>query len=105
MSENVLWLNADMAQEMGLSAGEEVHLVNQEGATSAPIKLKPTQRIRRDCVYMVHGFGHTEKGLHFAKGRGADDSVLCTRTKIDPAMGGTGMSVNFVRIKKGAAAS
>ncbi len=106
MSENVVWLNADMAKMLPefagepLRQGEEVILINQDGVRSSPIKVKLTQRIRGDCVYMVHGFGHSAKGLRFARGRGASDSELVTRYKVDPLMGGTGMNVNFVRLER-----
>ncbi len=73
-------------------------LENQDGVRSNPIKVKVTERIRGDCVYMVHGFGHTAEGLNYARGRGASDAILITRYKTDPIMGGTGMNVNFVRI-------
>lgn len=99
-ADNELWLNAKIAKERGLEAGAQVVLVNQDGKRSAPIALKPTQRIRPDCVYMVHGFGHEAKGLKFARGRGADDTVLTTKVKVDPVMGGTGLSVNFVTIER-----
>ena len=59
-----------------------------------------TQRIRPDCVFVVHGYGHTSPGLKFAKGRGMDDQTLVTRVAIDPVAGSTGMSVNFVTIEK-----
>ena len=75
-------------------------MVNQDHVRSKPIKVKLTQRIRGDCVYMVHGYGRTAKGLNFARGRGASDSELITRYKVDPIMGGTGMNVNFVRVEK-----
>jgi thiosulfate reductase / polysulfide reductase chain A len=88
-----------------LSTGERVVLVNQDGVKSRPIKARVTERIRGDCVYMVHGFGHTAKGLKFARHRGASDSELVTRAKVDPIMGGTGMNVNFVRIERLEAAS
>ncbi|MCX5762071.1 MAG: hypothetical protein NTW72_11335, partial [Gemmatimonadetes bacterium] len=52
-----------------------------------------------DCVYMVHGFGHTARGLRHAFGKGASDSQLVTRYVVDPLMGGTGMNVNFVTIE------
>jgi thiosulfate reductase/polysulfide reductase chain A len=74
--------------------------VNQDGVRSAPIRVKPTERIRPDCVYMVHGYGHDAVGLRFARGRGASDSELVTRYVTDPIMGGTGMNVNFVRLEK-----
>ncbi|MBL6974645.1 MAG: molybdopterin-dependent oxidoreductase [Deltaproteobacteria bacterium] len=97
---NEVWLNARVATEMGLKDGTNVVLINQDGVRSEPVPLKATQRIRPDCVYMVHGYGHDAKGLKFAKGRGASDSRLVTRYKVDPIMGGTGMNVNFVRVER-----
>jgi len=47
---------------------------------------------------MVHGFGHQDKKLSLAYGRGANDSDLITEVKVDPLMGGTGMRGNFVTI-------
>lgn len=99
-SGNEVWLNARVAMEKGLSNGEKVVLVNQDGVRSEPAPLKATQRIRHDCVFVVHGYGHTSPRLQFAKGRGLDDAKLMTRTKVDPAMGGTGMNVNFVTVEK-----
>ncbi len=99
-SGNEVWLNAKVAIERGLASGEKVVLVNQDGVRSEPVALKATQRIRPDCVFVVHGYGHTSPRLLFAKGRGLDDAKLMTRVKIDPAMGGTGMNVNFVTVEK-----
>jgi thiosulfate reductase/polysulfide reductase chain A len=45
---------------------------------------------------MVHGFGHTAKGMKGAYMKGASDSSLITKYVIDPLMGGTGMNMNFV---------
>jgi thiosulfate reductase/polysulfide reductase chain A len=95
-----VWLNAKVARDMGLADGALVRLVNQDGIKSAPIRVKATERIRGDCVFMVHGWGHTSKGLNYARGRGADDSELISRVKVDPVMGGTGMRVNFVALQK-----
>ena len=95
-----VWLNAKVAADMGLEDGAPVRLVNQDGVKSEPLAVKVTERIRADCVYMVHGWGHTAKGLRYARGRGADDSSLVTRVDIDPVMGGTGMRVNFVALQK-----
>ncbi|HYN41998.1 MAG TPA: molybdopterin-dependent oxidoreductase, partial [Thermoanaerobaculia bacterium] len=99
-SENEVWLNAKAAKEQGLANGEVVTLVNQDGVRSQPVRLKVTQRIRPDCVFVVHGYGHTNPGLKFANGRGMDDQTLVTRIAIDPVAGTTGMSVNFVTIEK-----
>lgn len=104
MDENVVWVNPKVAKEWGLSAGQEVYLQNQDGVVSDfPIKVRVTERIRFDSVYMVHGFGHNQKQLSRAHGRGASDSQLITRVLVDPIMGGTGMRGNFVtfRFEKG----
>lgn len=98
--ENELWINTTVAGTLELQNGERVILENQDGVRSAPIQAKVTERIRGDCVYMVHGWGHTANGMTFARGRGASDSDLISRYATDPIMGGTGMNVNFVRVLK-----
>lgn len=98
--ENEVWLNADKAGEMGVENGEYVRLENQDGVVSNPIKVKATQRIRGDAVFIVHGFGQESPGLSRANGKGASDAKLQTRYKLDPISGGAGMRVNFVRIVK-----
>ncbi len=47
---------------------------------------------------MVHGFGHDNKKLSRAFGKGANDTQLISKVVIDPIMGGTGMRGNFVTI-------
>ena len=96
--ENELWLNENAAASEGLSDGQEIWLENQDGARSGPIKVKATQRIRSDAVFMPHGFGHNAPGLTKVNGVGASDTELQTRYALDPISGGAGMRVNFVRI-------
>jgi thiosulfate reductase / polysulfide reductase chain A len=96
MEENEVWINADVAERQGLESGDYIRLKNQDGVVSNKVKVKATQKIRPDCVYMVHGFGHTSKALKGAYMKGASDSQLVTQYKTDPLMGGTGMNVNFV---------
>ena len=92
--ENEVWVHTVIAKDWGLSNGQKIKLRNQDGAESGPIKVKVTERIRHDCVYMVHGFGHKSRGLTSHKGGSV--STLVTNYKTDPIMGGTGMNVNFV---------
>jgi thiosulfate reductase/polysulfide reductase chain A len=47
---------------------------------------------------MVHGFGHKEKQLSRAYGKGINDTELISKIAVDPIMGGTGMRGNFVTI-------
>ena len=63
------------------------------------VKVKATERIRGDCVYLVHGFGHSARGLRRAYHKGASDADLITRYAVDPLMGGTGMGINFVTLE------
>lgn len=85
---------------MGIENGQPVFLENQEGVVSEfQIKVRITERIRFDSVYMVHGFGHSDKKMSRAFGKGASDSQLITRVLIDPIMGGTGMRGNFVTFR------
>ncbi|MBP7964345.1 MAG: molybdopterin-dependent oxidoreductase [Caldilineaceae bacterium] len=98
ISENEVWLNAQSAVDRGIQDGQRVWLENLDGVVSLPVKVKVTQRIRPDAVYMVHGFGQEAPGLTNANGKGASDNKLTTRYKLDPISGGAGMRINFVRI-------
>ena len=99
MPDNEVWVHADVARRQGLATGQRVRLVNQDGVVSEPVRVKATERIRTDCVYLVHGFGHTARGLTRTAGKGASDAQLITRYAVDPLMGGTGMNVNFVALR------
>ncbi len=100
MDENKVWVNPKVAKEWDLTNGQEVYLENQDGVISDfTIKVRVTERIRFDSVYMVHGFGHANKKLSRAHGKGASDSQLITRVLTDPVMGGTGMRGNFVTFR------
>ena len=100
LDENTLWVNPIVAKEWDLKKGQEVWLENQDGILSTfPIKVRITERIRHDSVYMVHGFGHAEKKLTRSYGKGASDTELITNVLIDPIMGGTGMRGNSVTFR------
>jgi thiosulfate reductase/polysulfide reductase chain A len=77
-----------------------VLLKNQDGVVSNRIRVKATQRIRPDCVYMVYGFGHTNRMLKGAYLKGASAAQLNTRYATDPIMGGTSIHRNFVTFVK-----
>lgn len=97
MDENDIWINPKVAKIWRLKNGQKVWLKNQDGFVSSfPIKVRITERIRWDSVYMVHGFGHKDKRLSRAFGKGASDSEMITRVPVDPIMGGTGLRGNFV---------
>ena len=97
MSENSVWINPKVAKEWGIKADQRIWLKNQDDVISEfPIKVRITERIRWDSVYMVHGFGHSQKKLRRCYGKGASDTRLITKVLVDPIVGGTGMRGNFV---------
>ena len=97
MHENSVWINPKIAKEWGLVTGQYIWLKNQDGILSDfKIKVRVTERIRWDSIYMVHGFGHGQKQLKRCFGKGASDTQLITKVLVDPLMGGTGMRSNFV---------
>ncbi len=98
--ENEVWINANKAKALGFSSGDYAVLVNQDGAKSNRIRVKATQRIREDMVYMVHGWGSLGKELSRSGRKGADDQGLITKYAVDPIAGSTGMRVNFVKLQK-----
>jgi len=83
-----------------LNHGNYIKLKNQDGVVSNKIKVKITERIRTDCVYMVHGFGQKSRQLRSTYNKGASDAELITKYTIDPLMGGTAMNVNFVTFEQ-----
>ena len=99
MPENEVWVNLSVAGRYGLKSGDRVRLKNQDGVVSLPVKVRATEAIRGDCVYMVHGFGHTSQMLRRALHLGASDAQLVTRYETDALMGGTAMNVNFVTLE------
>lgn len=96
VDENEVWVNSIAAREFGLRHGQYVRLMNQDGVKSNPIKVKATERIRPDAVFMAHGFGRNTEKLRIANGKGTADNDLITRVITDPIMGGTSTNTNFV---------
>jgi len=96
MPENEVWVNADIANRLNMKSGDYVKLKNTSGLVSNKVKVKVTERIRKDCVYMVHGFGQRSKELKSTYLKGASDSRMQTKYNTDPLMGGTGVHNNFV---------
>ncbi len=101
MDENCIWVNPKVAKKWDLQDGQEVWLKNHQGKVSSfPGKIRLTERIGFDSIYMVHGFGHAEKRLSRSYAKGISDTELITDPAIDPIMAGTGMRNSFVTFVK-----
>lgn len=98
MPENAVWINPRTAAAHGVANGSYVRLRNPLGVTSNRVRVRVTERIGPDAVFIVHGFGHSADGLRLTRGVGADDTSLMHNVKIDPIAGSTGMRANFVTL-------
>lgn len=97
MDENTVWINPKVSKEWGITNGQYIWLKNQDEILSEfSVRVRVTERIRWDSVYMVHGFGHSQARMKRCYGKGASDTQLITTVLTDPIMGGTGMRGNFV---------
>lgn len=98
--ENEVWLNVEAAKSLGIRDQDKVSLINQNGTKSGSALAKVTEKIRPDCVYVLHGFGSTSPLMTRAYNRGIDDQQMIEKYNVDPICGATGMRVNFVKIVK-----
>ena len=64
-----------------LENGQYVVLKNQDGVASSRVRVKVTQRIRPDTVYLVHGFGHKNPMLKGAYLNGASTLTSTRATR------------------------
>ena len=104
MPENAVWVHPAAAAREGIVNGDHVRLRNPNGKQSNRVRVRVTQRIRADSVFMVHGFGHTDARQRLAHDTGADDADLMHNVRIDPVAGSTGMRASFVALVKTAEA-
>jgi thiosulfate reductase/polysulfide reductase chain A len=72
--ENELWINEISARELGLKDGDKARVVSKVG--EGEIKVKVTDLIHPEAVFMFHGFGHESKSAARAYNRGLSDGVL-----------------------------
>ena len=105
MPENVIWVHPSAAALHGVASGDYVRLENPEGRRSNRVRVRVTERIRPDSIFIVHGFGHSDERQRLARGVGADDAALMHNVKIDPIAGSTGMRASFVTLIKSDRAS
>jgi len=100
MPENVLWINIEKAEKLGINNGDTV-TVSQNGY-SETIKAKVTEMIHPEAVFVVHGFGHRlpVESRAFMKGL-ADNKFMKNGLDIwDPVGGAVALQEHFVKVSK-----
>ncbi|MFH2123340.1 MAG: molybdopterin-dependent oxidoreductase [Pseudomonadota bacterium] len=101
MPTNPVWVNDEAAEKMGVKDGDTVGFINSEGVKSRTTTIvKVTPGIRKDCVYMYHGYGSANPLMTAGVGKGVDDCSLITKLAVDPETGCNGMRNNFVKLTK-----
>lgn len=100
MPENVLWINTARAEELGIASDDYV-TVSSNGY-SAKIKAFVTDFVHPECVFMIHGFGHTLPCETRARGKGAADNLLMPKgiRKWDRGGGAVAMQEHFIEVGK-----
>ncbi len=100
MSENVLWINAKEAKELGIKDGDTVE-ISSDGY-SGKIKAYVTPLIHPEAVFMVHGFGSEVPLKTRSYKKGLRDTRFETGLleTIDPVGGGVAYLECFVGVKK-----
>lgn len=100
MRENVLWMNRAVGEKMKITDGEVVEVANS--GVSGRIKVKLTEFIHPEAVFMVHGFGHSLPVESRALGKGvSDNSLMPGGLDIwDPSGGAMAMQEHFVSVRK-----
>lgn len=95
--ENEVWLNPDLAAEKGIRDGEYVKVRSSVGEIR--IKAFVTPRIRRDTVFITHGFGTNSAGQTTLYGKGGADQVLM-EGRADQVSNNQALHETFVEVVK-----
>ncbi len=100
MSENVLWINTDIAAANNITDGDYVEITGSNGK-ACRIKAFVTDFIHPEAVFMLHGFGHTLPIESRARGKGVADHELMPRGIhiYDKAGGAVAMQEHFVSVR------
>ncbi len=72
--ENEAWIHPELAREKGIADGERVLVTSPVGEVR--IKAKVTPRIRKDTLFICHGYGGLSGGQTTAQGKGGADYML-----------------------------
>ena len=97
LRENYIWINQEQATKKGIKHGDLVEVKSKIGKVY--IKAYPTNKIIKDVVFYVHGFGAQSQGMTLAHRNGASDNVIIEDT-IEPVFGSAAMHETQVEIKK-----
>ncbi|WP_028574019.1 molybdopterin-dependent oxidoreductase [Desulfonatronovibrio hydrogenovorans] len=101
MPENVVWINKDKAQELGIQNGDTV-VVSGTNGYSGKTRAFVTEFIHPEAAFMVHGFNSGVPAETRAREKGVADHRLMVGglEKWSKAGGGLSLQEHFVTIEK-----
>jgi len=103
MPENVLWINKTRAKALGIEHMDVVEVAAVSGqGRSGRLRAFVTEFIHPECVFTVHGFGHTLPVESRAQGRGVSDNELMPGGfgRWDKAGGAVAMQEHYVSVRR-----
>jgi thiosulfate reductase/polysulfide reductase chain A len=98
MNYNYIWINDELARELGVKFKDEVELTNRQGYKVRG-KVYPTKRIRKDTIFIATGLGSQSKLFTLGYDNGVSQAQIA-EDKIDPFIGAASMNETFVKIRK-----
>jgi len=72
--ENVLWINVEKADELGINDGGMVKVTSERGA--GMVKAFVTDLIHPEAVFLMHGYGHQAQAATRSFNKGINDGLL-----------------------------
>ncbi|SFV59137.1 Anaerobic dehydrogenases, typically selenocysteine-containing [hydrothermal vent metagenome] len=98
MNYNYMWINDELAKEMGLKFKDEVELKNRNGKTERA-KVYPTKKVPKDTVFIASGFGAQSNMLTLGYKNGISHAIIFENA-IEPIIGSIASNETFVKIRK-----
>jgi thiosulfate reductase / polysulfide reductase chain A len=92
-----LWMNATKAAELGIKDGDAVTLENEMAKRS--VRVKVTERIHPEAVWLPLGYGNVAKGLKTSVGFGISSNDFAP-FRLEPISGHAMMAEAVVRVRK-----
>lgn len=95
-SENVLWINNEKAESLGIKNGDLVEVASKVG--KGKVSAFVTDLIHPEAVFMLHGFGHESDNATRSFQKGVSDAVL--QENVSDMIGGSpALHHTFVSVK------
>ena len=94
--ENMIWINENRAEALGIKNNDPVEVESEVG--KGQLRAFVTDMIHPEAAFMLHGFGHREKGSERSFNRGVADSTLQERL-YDKVSGSPALDHTWIKVR------